>query len=105
INVHPRKAEVRFMSPHAVAAAVSEAIELALDRSGLRSPAELPDLARVLTAENGMTVDDRRRLPLGQFVGQTNGSWLISETADGIAIIDQHAAHERVILERLKAHM
>lgn len=105
INVHPRKAEVRFMRPSDVASAVRQAIEHALDHSGLRSPISLPDLARTLASENGIGIDDRRRLPLGQFVGQTNGSWLISETADGIVIIDQHAAHERVILERLKQHM
>jgi DNA mismatch repair protein MutL len=105
INVHPRKAEVRFMRPSDVATAVRQAVEHALDHSGLRSPISLPDLARTLASENEIGVDDRRRLPLGQFVGQTNGSWLISETADGIVIIDQHAAHERVILERLKQHM
>ena len=105
INVHPRKAEVRFMRPSDVASAVKEAVECALDQSGLRSPISLPDLARTLATENDIGADDRRRLPLGQFVGQTNGSWLISETADGIVIVDQHAAHERVILERLKHHM
>ena len=35
-------------------------------------------------------------------MGQAGSMWLVSETADGVAFVDQHAAHERVILERLK---
>ena len=52
---------------------------------------------------NGRNVssDDRRR-PLGRYVGQANGSWLVAETMSGLVIVDQQAAHERVILERLK---
>lgn len=102
VNVHPRKAEVRFRSPGLVADAVTRAVGGALDRAGLRSPALLPDLARSLAHAGDVAADDRRRLPLGRFIGQANGSWIVSETTDGIVIVDQHAAHERVIMERLR---
>lgn len=103
VNVHPRKAEVRFMRQAEVSAAVIDAIGSALAASGMRSPSSLPDLARRLASVSDAPAGDRRRLPLGKYLGQANGSWIVSETADGIVIVDQHAAHERVILERLKS--
>lgn len=102
INVHPRKAEVRFMKPKIVSDCIIRAITNALAGSGLKSPSALPDLALKLSQSSEISADDTMRRPLGKFLHQVSDSWLICETADGIVIIDQHAAHERVILERLK---
>ncbi len=101
LNVHPTKAEVRFRDPGKVADFVRTAVDTALSSSGLQSRSSLKGLARQLTSE-AVSFNDSRRLPLGRFLGQANNSWLIAETLDGIVIVDQHAAHERVILERLK---
>jgi len=41
--------------------------------------------------------------PLGVARGQVAGTYIIAEAEDGLVIVDQHAAHERITLERLRA--
>jgi DNA mismatch repair protein MutL len=48
------------------------------------------------------TAPDIQSYPLGAARGQLHETYIISQTDDGIVIVDQHAAHERLVYERMK---
>ncbi|MEO0698745.1 MAG: DNA mismatch repair endonuclease MutL, partial [Pseudomonadota bacterium] len=45
---------------------------------------------------------DAADYPLGIARGQVANTYIVAESADGLVLVDQHAAHERLVLERLK---
>ena len=116
VNVHPTKREVRFRNEGAVFAALERACYRALRQSPLyelQASAggpllELRETAIVSSApvtshpppqgEKGL---DGPRLPPLTYVGQLLNGYLVAEAPNAVVLIDQHAAHERVLFDRI----
>jgi DNA mismatch repair protein MutL len=63
-----------------------------------RAPAQAPE------AKSGSEPDpEALDRPLGHPRAQVRTTYIVAETADGLVLVDQHAAHERLVYERMKA--
>ena len=110
VNVHPAKLEVRFRDKFFVEKVVEEAVRRAL--------APLTAAAPLGTGDSGLGTGvtwEGVSVPLDLFPAGSRGpspesavskllqvfdTYIIFQTDSGVAIIDQHSAHERVLYER-----
>jgi DNA mismatch repair protein MutL len=105
VNVHPRKEEVRLSQERSIYGALTRAVEEALaayprleqDDSGIAWPFGdallAPDRLAEAPAGYGAT-----GLAL---LGQLHNAYLVARSHEGLVVVDQHAAHEQVLFERL----
>ena len=115
VNVHPAKAQVKFRHEQAVFADVEKAIKEVLSRTPIarskavpfsatpwqwQSPQMLPQMIRdnepVL-----VTPLPTLELPILRVLGQLVDTYIIAEGPDGLYLIDQHAAHERILYDKI----
>lgn len=133
VNVHPTKAEVKFADERAVCRAVQRATHqaLALQQDVLPQVSFVPPdqtrtamsqalfhpsvpwpnrsgIGKDLDEAAGSTAPSPRQVsgvPLLRVLGQVSGTYIIAEGPEGMFLIDQHAAHERVMYERILGQM
>lgn len=124
VNVHPTKAEVRFRNRDHVFRGVQRAV-----RRALLAHTPVPDIGRDSFVSGSDAVDfqqvdqvwpspdqgfqqgqlhwesrerqlDESRVPLLRLVGQVAATYIVAEGPDGLYLVDQHAAHERILFEQ-----
>ncbi|MFH1484509.1 MAG: DNA mismatch repair protein MutL, partial [Chloroflexota bacterium] len=121
-NVHPTKMEVRFRYERDAFGVVQRAVRAALTEQApvpeLRSTAvaarplppqrtrpsdkvEVRQPSLIEPAETQPAV--KSELPILRVVGQVASTYIIAEGPDGMYLVDQHAAHERILFEKLQA--
>jgi DNA mismatch repair protein MutL len=69
------------------------------------APAWRPSAPAEPSGAEPSPVIDPLDYPLGAARGQLHANYIVAQTRDGLVIVDQHAAHERLVYERMKAQM
>ena len=118
INVHPAKTEIRFLREREVFGAIRHAVTSAINaQSSVVPPANgsdshneqeheqvaLPVDVPGSAPQQSSIVAPSRAMPTLRVLGQAGSLFIIAEGPDGVYMVDQHAAHERVLFDDLCA--
>jgi DNA mismatch repair protein MutL len=119
VNIHPTKSEVKFANERAVFRAVYRAVRQALGeqtsvpsvetatKPAMMPPSEFREpVAPYAGTDVGLSQTPvptvAAALPVLRVLGQLDSSYIVAEGPEGLYLIDQHAAHERILFEKIE---
>ncbi|MBI3333529.1 MAG: DNA mismatch repair endonuclease MutL [Candidatus Omnitrophica bacterium] len=122
VNVHPTKQQVRISNEPEVTSLISEAVKRRLARAGdlasifqvagtgagagsrptaMRTRSYLLESGARAASTFPSAVREREAFTVNRILGAVHNTFILAETDEGLMILDQHAAHERIAFEAL----
>jgi DNA mismatch repair protein MutL len=103
VNVHPTKTEVKFRNSQTVYTAMQKSLGKVLIKA---PPPKIKAGAPAFTPPPSLWEPQdnvKASLPILRVVGQLASNYILAEGPEGLYLIDQHTAHERVLFEKILA--